>query len=278
MLSEVNFLFFEFSTLRASIKSDIFGHSQLTYFLIILNFRGIQMKKITKRILFIILAILVILTVLYIFYAFPMLSMKPPETGQIPGTNIFTIKNEINAVYFIKTESGYIMIDGGINSKKIEASLEEAGIKSNDIKWIFLTHSDYDHVAALALFHNSAIYMSQDELPLVNGTAKRTLFGRNTMPAGIDISKITLLSDQQEISCGSFNVKCIKAPGHTIGSMVYLIENRYLFTGDAIRLHKGTISIHPYTMNKAQAKKTIEHLKGIIENSELVLTAHYGKL
>ena len=101
------------------------------------------------------------------------LSMKPSKTGQILSTNIYAIKNMINSVYFVKTKSGYIMVDAGLNTKKTAASLKEAGIDIIDVKWILITHSDMDHVGALPFFANAEIYMCKDELPLINGTVKR---------------------------------------------------------------------------------------------------------
>ena len=204
-----------------------------------------------------------------------MLEMNPTETGQISGTNIYAVKNVRGAVYFIKTDNGYIMIDAGSDAKKIEASLKDIRIDSNDVKWIFLTHSDYDHVASLPLFPNARIYMNEDELQLIDGTTNRSAVGRNKMPKGIDIEKIILLSNHQELSPGGTRLECIKAPGHTTGSMLYLIDDKYLFTGDAIKIDNEGISIHPFTMNKELGKKSIEEIK-TINSGSIVFTSHYG--
>ena len=168
------------------------------------------------------------------------------------------------------------MIDAGLNMKNIENSLKEENINTNDVKWIFLTHSDGDHVAGLSLFPNATIYMSKEELSLINGTMKRTFLGGNTMPSGVDINKIITLSNGQELLFGGIKVKCILAPGHTIGSMLYLIDDRYLFTGDAFKVKDKNISVHPYTMDKKLSKETIEKLRGTITDSQMVITAHYG--
>ncbi|MCL2155862.1 MAG: MBL fold metallo-hydrolase [Leptospirales bacterium] len=202
--------------------------------------------------------------------------MKPTETGQIPGTNIYAVKDSINTVFFIKTDSGYIMIDAGSDPKELEISLKETGIDSNDVKWFFLTHSDFDHVAALTLFPNAKIHMNKDELPLINGTMKRNLFKKNTMPPGINIDKITLLANGQKLSCDETKIECISAPGHTPGSMVYLIDNKYLFTGDAFKISNGNIGVHPFTMDAELAKKTIEQLSVETRHDLSLLTAHYG--
>ena len=141
-----------------------------------------------------------------------------------------------------------------------------------------MTHSDYDHVDALELFPNAAIFMSEDELPLINGTVKRNFFGSNKLPLGVNIEKIIRLPDAQELVFHETKIKCIKAPGHTIGSMAFLINDQYLFSGDAFKIKKGKMGVHPFTMNTKLSKKTIEQLKGIINKSPIVFTAHYGYL
>ena len=234
------------------------------------------MKKTKKRILLIIAGFLVLLAGIGLFYSYPILSMAPTETGQIPGTNIFAVKNRIGTAFFVKTGNGYILIDAGSDPQKFETSIKEAGIDVNEVRWIFLTHSDADHTAGLTLFPNAQIHMSEDELPLINGTVKRSFFGRNTLPSGIDIGKIILLSDSRELSYNGTNVKCIKAPGHTNGSMVYLFDGKYLFTGDAFKVNKGVMVIHPFTMDARLGKKTMEQLKGTINSCSMILTSHYG--
>jgi glyoxylase-like metal-dependent hydrolase (beta-lactamase superfamily II) len=154
--------------------------------------------------------------------------------------------------------------------------LDGAGINIDDVKWILLTHSDSDHTAALNLFPNAVIHMSKDELPLINGTVKRNIFGGNKMPPGIDIDKISLLSDGQELSFDGIKVKCISAPGHTIGSMLYLVDNRYLFTGDALMVSNGKIGVQPFSMDSELNRKTIERLKETIDGDSIVFTSHSG--
>jgi len=205
-----------------------------------------------------------------------MIAMKPAKTGQIPGTNIYAVRNVIVNVYLIRTNSGYILVDAGLNKTRLKASFDKAGVNVNDVKWILLTHSDPDHTAALTLFPNAAIHMGKDELPLLDGTMKRNSFGGNKLPSGIDIKKITLLSDGQELLFGEVKVKCISAPGHTSGSMLYLTADSYLFTGDALMINNGNIGVQPFSKDKELNRKTIERLRETIDGASIVLTSHYG--
>ena len=233
-------------------------------------------KENVKRLLLTITAVVVVVLGVVLINTYPLFAMSPTETGQISGTNIYAVKNQMGAVYFVKTNNGYIMIDSGSKPGKFQSSLEKAGIDVHEVKWVFLTHSDYDHVAGLTMFPNAEIFMNEDELPLINGSVKRSPSGGNKMPAGFDINKIKLLRDSQEILCSGTSVTCIKAPGHTPGSMAYMVDGHYLFTGDAFLVKKGKIDIHPFTMDKEQAKLTIGQLTGIFPSASIVFTSHYG--
>lgn len=226
------------------------------------------MKKATKLLLALVAVAAAIAAGIGIYIASPLLAMRPAKTGEIPGTGIYAIRNNRNALYFVKAEGGYILIDAGSDAAKAEASLKEAGIAPEDVKWILLTHSDYDHVAALPLFPGAEIYMSDDEFHSLGRPPRN-----NRLPAGITIEENNLLSDGQELNLGGIRVICFKAPGHTVGSMAYLMED-CLFTGDALRLRKQEMLVHPFTVDAARAEATIERLKEMPHS--VLLTAHYG--
>ncbi|MCL2087735.1 MAG: MBL fold metallo-hydrolase [Oscillospiraceae bacterium] len=213
------------------------------------------MEKTKKRILLILISILILIIGITLYFLYPLLKMKPAETGSINNTNVFALRNGINSIFFIKSENGYIMIDAGSSANKIEASLKENDINVTDVKWILLTHSDSDHVNSLPLFSNAEIYMSEDEINLANGTIKRNLFSYNSLPVNTD--EINLLYDGQELLFDNIKVECIKTPGHTDGTMIYLIDDKYLFTGDAFMVSNNKLSVHPFTMDKELAGQTI---------------------
>jgi glyoxylase-like metal-dependent hydrolase (beta-lactamase superfamily II) len=240
-----------------------------------------------KKALKIILPLAAILIAAGLCLAWPMLVMRPAKTGQIPLADgqYLAIRSGRGAMYLTDTGDGYLAIDAGTKAGSVKAGLAALGIDPAQVKWVLLTHSDYDHVAALPLFENAEIYMGEGELGLLNGTVNRNASGGNKLPDGIGLDAIQLLQDGDELLFGGVSVKCVAAPGHTPGSMAYLVSgDRHfpaLFTGDALRprikgnsVHPFRIDVHPYTMDKARAEETIAALPATGVGT--VLTSHYG--
>jgi len=61
--------------------------------------------------------------------------------------------------YLVKTGDGFILIDTGVPSKRvdIEKELVRAGCKPGDLKLIVLTHGDFDHPAMPLISIKSSI-------------------------------------------------------------------------------------------------------------------------
>jgi len=238
------------------------------------------MKKALKLLLPVLAALLVLAAGIGLYSYGPMLAMHPAETGQIPLADgqVLAIRSGRGAMYLTDTGDGVLVIDAGTNAGKTEAALGKLGIDPADVKWVLLTHSDHDHVAGLPLFPNAEIYMGEAELCLLDGTVNRNASGGNKLPDGIDLSAIKLLGDGEELLLGGARVKCIAAPGHTPGSMAYLVNGSWLFAGDAFRYRKGEFTVHPFTMDEALALQTIEKLPIHNRSADVitVLTSHYG--
>ncbi len=69
----------------------------------------------------------------------------------------------------------------------------------------------------------------------------------------------------------------IPTPGHTAGSTCYIVNDKYLFTGDALALDNGTIVPFPKIINKnaRKARKSMDNLTGL-DDVQYIFTAHYG--
>lgn len=226
--------------------------------------------------MWIIIAVILVAIVVVVVVAYPMISMKPTPTGQVADTDIIAARNGRNAVYFLKTSDGYIMIDAGADLNGLEATLRQLSIDPLDVRHILLTHADSDHTAGLSLFPNAKIYINEDEMQMLDGSTKRNLFGYSTLPDGFGTERFTTLADEQQLIVDCVSIHSIKAPGHTPGSMVFLIDQKYLFTGDAVRVNNSSLLVHPFTMDTTTSKETLVRISQYISGCQYVLTAHYG--
>ena len=78
------------------------------------------------------------------------------------------------------------------------------------------------------------------------------------------------LAEKSSLSAGT-------APGHTPGSMAYLLDDRILFSGDALRIGRGKAEIHPFTEDRKKARSSIDELLRIGRAKE-ILSSHYGMI
>ncbi|MDE6761060.1 MAG: MBL fold metallo-hydrolase [Lachnospiraceae bacterium] len=239
---------------------------------------------------------LVAAVILFFLYVFPMCTMHPLASGKIEGTDIITVKNRINNLFFIPQGRDWIVIDAGSDAGAVKREMKRMSIDGDRVKAVFLTHTDYDHVASIVLFPNAAIYMNEQEKQMIDGSTYRQIFKKNRLPQLSDSNKIVYLSEykmieavtnwsgggvdethghQQDALC-KHQVRMIPAPGHTKGSAMYVVDEKYLFTGDAFKTAGGRILLHPYTMDRKQAKETLHRIKEELNKYEKVFTAHYG--
>ena len=236
------------------------------------------MKKALKYVLLIILALVIPQGAALVCSGVGMLMMKPLETGAVPHTDIYALKNKRNNVFAFEVGSGYALIDAGSDAAELEEALAQLRISAANVQHVMLTHSDGDHVAALSLFPNAAVYMSEDEARMVNRTARRSGFRFNSLPEGISLDNVTLLEENQILYLGKRRVQCVKAPGHTPGSMVYCLDDKYLFTGDCLRIKDGASLLHPFTMDRKTAQASIAQIEKFSIGRAFIFTSHYGYL
>ncbi len=234
------------------------------------------MKIIIKRILWGIGTGIAILIVFAAWYGIKASSeikkLTPIETGQLTDS-IYTIKDSFVNIYLVNCRNRYIVVDGGNSIDGINAGLNKLNISPDSVVAILLTHSDGDHINAISLFPKASIYMSKEEEQMINGETPRFLFVKN----GKFKRPYSLIEDNQVIELLGLKIQGILVPGHTPGSMCYLINDKYLFTGDALSLKDGKIARFNkfFNMDSETAAKSMEKLTNL-PKAEYILTAHHG--
>ncbi|WP_027124231.1 MBL fold metallo-hydrolase [Mycoplasmoides pirum] len=143
------------------------------------------------------------------------------------------INNQIkNNTYIIKNKNEAIIIDPSFNGKKVIKFL-----KDNKIQHIviLITHGHFDHVGQsveVAEHFNCKIYIHEKDLELK--TKYQTKYFEFLDEKDNLFKKfVSFKAKMPKLPLKNFNVKILETPGHTPGSVCYLINN-YVFTGDFI--------------------------------------------
>ena len=164
---------------------------------------------------------------------------KPLNTGRI-DEHVACVREWV-ANIFIYTKNGVrVMIDAGYNYGRLKEKMSWLDIDPASIRHIFITHQDTDHVGALErdselLFKDATVYIGEIENRYLTGEVRRKVFhGAYKLPMVKMDNRRVLLKDGEVVTIGDIKIECILVPGHTWGHMVYLIDDKYLFTGDTI--------------------------------------------
>ncbi|EPA0985923.1 MBL fold metallo-hydrolase [Vibrio parahaemolyticus] len=200
-------------------------------------------------------------------------------TGKLGG-EVWVAKDGHANVFFVKDGSGYIAIDAGDSPEKLISQMAKINIKPEEVHTVLLTHSDIDHVGAISAFNHADIYIAAAEVPLIDGSGQRT-FTRHRIKFNNKLkASYHTLEDGQTLKTQSRDVECTLTPGHTPGSMCFLIDGKYLFTGDTVKLVSGKFQpfVEIFTMDTAENAASIHKLAQLVRQREIysLYTAYYG--
>lgn len=127
------------------------------------------------------------------------------------------------------TKEAVILDPGGIEPE-IEKKVQELGAK---VKCILLTHGHVDHVSGVEYFaekYNVPFYISEIDEEYMK--KDKYVFGELPKANGY-------LKEDDTFNIGSHVMKVLETPGHTKGGVCFLLDNKYVFTGDT--LFQGSI-------------------------------------
>lgn len=144
----------------------------------------------------------------------------PIVTGQI-GENTYIVYNDMSQLA--------VVIDPGGDADRIVGELEERELKPTHI---LLTHGHWDHIGAVDALrekYGAKLVVHGDDANMMHG-GRQNVFGST-----VDIAEPadTLLSDDEIIKAGGLDVRIVTTPGHTMGSVCYIIGDS-IFTGDTL--------------------------------------------
>ena len=211
---------------------------------------------------------------------------KPLNTGWI-DERVATVREWVANVYFYTKNGKTIMIDAGYNYERLEEKMGWLDISPSSIDEILLTHLDTDHVGAVekdseGIFKSAKLYIGETESKYLTGERRRrVLFKLYKLPK-VDIeNEIELLQDGDVFYIGDIKVEAILVPGHTLGHLVYLIDDAYLFTGDTIWFGSdgGYSFLNSLAEDNALSIRSLERLEKLLQERGLspkIISGHTG--
>ena len=85
------------------------------------------------------------------------------------------------------------------------------------------------------LFRDAVLYVGETENRYLTGEVRRkVIYHLYKLPQVTIRNEKVLLKDGDVLDIDGIRVECFLVPGHTWGHMVYLVDDKYLFTGDTI--------------------------------------------
>lgn len=177
--------------------------------------------------------------------------MKITERIYIIGSANYGLSHDFDCnIYLVDFKDELIIIDSGagVDVEAVIKNIKRDGLNPDKLSKIFFTHSHADHAGGafeLKKRFNCSIYMSELEAGFLEHGVEKEL--------ALDIAKKTGLysKDYQLVNCGVDNklkngdtiktggveIKAINVPGHSKGSLCYLMklpEGNVLFSGDVV--------------------------------------------
>lgn len=211
---------------------------------------------------------------------------KPLNTGWI-DENVACVREWVANIFFYRKGETTIMIDAGYNYDRLAEKMGWLGIDAKSIRHILITHQDTDHVGAveadsLGLFKKAKLYVGEIENRYLTGEVRRRVMHRlYKLPRVTINNKKQLLKDGETFKIGNIKIHAFLVPGHTWGHMVYLIDDKYLFTGDTIWF--GADGGYSFISALAESNKLAVRSLGILEQKlkkmcvkPLFITGHTG--
>lgn len=164
---------------------------------------------------------------------------NPLNTGYI-DEYVASLREWVANIFFYTKNGNTIMIDAGYNYDRLEEKMSWLNLNPKEIEHILITHQDTDHMGAVEkdselLFKSATLYIGEIENRYLIGESRRRVFhGLYKLPKVKTDNKKVLLKDGEAFYIHDIKIECILVPGHTWGHMVFLIDDKYLFTGDTI--------------------------------------------
>ncbi len=154
---------------------------------------------------------------------------EPQDPFRIHGNTWYVGTQGLSSL-LIETDDGLILIDGGLpqSAALIDASIQELGFDTRNVKAILVSHAHFDHAGGLAALQR-----------LTGATVFTSQAGREALVAGHlgqddpqyvadleqgkfpSVRDVVAVGDSEVVTVGSVDVKAVYTPGHAPGGTTW---------------------------------------------------------
>jgi glyoxylase-like metal-dependent hydrolase (beta-lactamase superfamily II) len=159
------------------------------------------------------------------------------------------------AAYVVETSVGLVLVDSGLeaDATRLKAQIATLGLDWRHVRAVLLTHAHGDHCGGsehMRTILGAKVYAGQGDAAVLRAGGPREAFfstfslpDNNPHATAVDVE----LVGDESIVFGDVRFRALAMPGHTPGSICYLMEHadrHALFTGDVISMLRGDESSH----------------------------------
>ena len=139
-----------------------------------------------------------------------------------------------------------------------------------ELKYILLTHGHFDHILEIDSWvenTNASVIISEDEISLISNpdlNCYRMYNGTNKAFS----KEVSPVKDGDKLILGNTNISVLSTPGHTLGSVVYLIDD-VAFVGDTVFKGGGYGRYDLPTGNALMLRQSIDKISSLDESIKM---------
>lgn len=170
-------------------------------------------------------------------------------------------------------DSPCIVIDPGtIDNGEVLAFLSDSQLYP---EIVLLTHEHFDHCAgvdALAKHYNFRLIASEQTANrITNSKTNFSAYYEAIEPFEL-LTPVEVVKDGEVIEFENHKIECLETPGHSPGSMCYIVGN-FVFTGDTL-LNGTKTPLKLPGSDKIQHQASIKKLQSVINQGTIVYPGH----
>jgi glyoxylase-like metal-dependent hydrolase (beta-lactamase superfamily II) len=180
--------------------------------------------------------------------------LRPAALALVPGIHLLGGLTPA-AAYVVETSAGLVLVDTGVETDAafLRWQMATLGLDWKRVQVILLTHIHGDHSGGaeyLRAATGAKVYAGRADAALLAAGGPRDAFAStfNLPEAAVHPTTVDIeLKGTETFTVGDVRVQTLATPGHTPGSVCYLMERgglRVLFSGDVIMKLAGEANSH----------------------------------